>query len=292
VAAVILGWNLREETEACARSLLGQGYPRLKLVIVDNGSTDGSTAYLRERFPDGEVVELPTNLGIAAGYNAGLSKALAMGCDYAFVLNNDTLFAPTCLATLVDAAQRHPDAGVLMPKIVYESARSTIWSAGQRERAFPPGVVMIGLNRQDSAAYDVEGELDFAPSCALLVTRAALERVGLFDTGYFFYYDDADYCQRVRRAGCTIRYVPSAVVYHKVSLSTARSARPARWWYVMGRSAALYYHRYYRPVAPALALYAGWFVARETVKGNARFVPLFLRGLYHALLGRPMALPS
>jgi GT2 family glycosyltransferase len=179
-----------------------------------------------------------------------------------------------------------------MPKIVYETDRDRIWSAGARRRAFPPGVVFVGLGQPDGPAYAAERDVEYAPSCALLIPRATLGSVGLFDPGYFFYYDDWDYCERVRLAGQTVRYVPSAVVYHKVSLSTARSARPARWWYVMGRSAVLYYRRYYRPFAPSLALYAGWFVARETVKGNARYLPLFLRGVLHALTGRPMLAPE
>jgi hypothetical protein len=283
----VLGWNLKEETAACCQSLLEQGYPNLRLVVVDNGSTDGSPEYLRGLFPQADILELGTNRGIAAGYNAGLERALAIGADYAFVLNNDTLFAPGCLATLVRTAERSTRTGIVMPKIVYESERTRIWSAGQRRRRIPPGVVMIGLNKQDGPEYSVERELEFAPSCALLISRAALERVGLFDTGYFFYYDDADYCERTRRGGYEIRYAPDAVVYHKVSLSTARSSHPARWWYVMGRSAVLYYRRYY--AAPALAAFALWFLARETIQGNARFLPLFVRGIVHALVGRPMA---
>jgi GT2 family glycosyltransferase len=179
-----------------------------------------------------------------------------------------------------------------MPKIVYESDRARIWSAGARRRRFPPGNVFIGLGQPDGPPFDRERDVDYAPSCALLIRRSTLQQVGLFDPGYFFYYDDWDYCERVRLAGQTVRYVPSAVVYHKVSLSTTRSPRPAGWWYVMGRSAVLYYRRYYRPVGPSLALYAGWFVAREAVKGNARYVPLFVRGLYHALAGRPTLTPE
>jgi GT2 family glycosyltransferase len=292
VAAVVLGWNLRDETEACGRSLLEQGYDGLRLLFVDNGSTDGSPAFLRSRFPDAEVIELGENRGIAAGYNAGLERALAIGADYALILNNDTLFAPGMLSALVAAADAHPEAGVLMPKILYEADRGRIWSAGARRRVFPPGNVFIGLGRPDGPAFDQEREVEYAPSCALLIRRATLEQVGLFDPGYFFYYDDWDYCERVRLAGQTIRYVPGSAVYHKVSLSTARSSKPARWWYVMGRSAVLYYRRYYRPMAPSLALYAGWFVAREAASGNARYLPLFLRGLAHALTGRPMLAPD
>jgi len=292
VAAVVLGWNLKEETLACGQSLRALGYAGLRLVFVDNGSTDGSAALLRDRFPEAEVVELGRNVGIAAGYNAGLERALALGCDFGLILNNDTLFAPGLLDRLVEAAARHPEAGVLMPKIVYESDRDRIWSAGARRRAFPPGVVFVGLGRPDGPPFDVERDVEYAPSCALLIRRATLERVGLFDPGYFFYYDDWDYCERVRRAGQTIRYVPAATVYHKVSLSTARSSKPARWWYVMGRSAVLYYRRYYRPFLPSLALYAGWFLARELVKGNAGYLPLFGRGLLHALSGRPMPAPE
>jgi GT2 family glycosyltransferase len=292
VAAIVLGWNLKEETVACGQSLLALDYPALDLIFVDNGSTDGSAALLRARFPEAEVVELGRNVGIAAGYNAGLERALARGADFGLILNNDTLFAPGMLDALVEAAGRHPEAGVLMPKIVYESDRGRIWSAGARRRAFPPGVVFVGLGQADGPGFDQERDVDYAPSCALLIRRQTLGRVGLFDPGYFFYYDDWDYCERVRLAGETIRYVPGALVYHKVSLSTARSSRPARWWYVMGRSAVLYYRRYYRPPAPSLALYAGWFVARESVKGNARYVPLFLRGLGDALAGRPMVAPE
>lgn len=286
IAAVVLGWNLADETIACGESLLAQGRSDLHLIFVDNGSTDGSPARLRDRFPNADVIELGSNRGIAAGYNAGLERALELPADFAFVLNNDTLFAPGCLDELTAAAARYPESGVLVPKIPYESERGRIWSAGARRRRFPPGVVFVGLNKPDGPPYASEREIDFAPSCALLIRREVLAAVGLFDPGYFFYFDDWDYCERVRRAGYAIRYVPNAVVWHKVSLSTARSARPARWWYVMGRSAVLYYQRYYN--LAALLLYAGWFGARETAQGNGRLVPLFLRGLMDALLGRPM----
>src|SRR5215467_1114173 len=112
VAAVVLAWNLRDETAACGESLRAQGYERLRLLFVDNGSTDGSPAFLRERFPDATVLALPENVGIASGYNAGLERALAENADYALVLNNDTLFAPGMLRALVEAAERHPEAGV------------------------------------------------------------------------------------------------------------------------------------------------------------------------------------
>lgn len=288
VAAIVLGWNLREETAACGDSLLAQNYPALRLIFVDNGSTDESPRFLRERFPEAEVIEMGANVGIAAGYNAGLERAREVGADFGFILNNDTLFAPGTIDALVDAAMRHPEAGMLMPKIVYEGQRDRIWSVGARRRPFPPGVVMIGLGKLDDSSYAAERDVDYAPSCALLIRRAALETVGLFDPAYFFYYDDWDYSERVRRAGYSIRYAPDAVVFHKVSLSTARSVRPARWWYVMGRSAVLFYRRYYRPALPALFLYAGWFVARETIKRNGRLVPLFIRGMRDALLNRPM----
>jgi GT2 family glycosyltransferase len=286
IAAVILGWNLADETIACGKSLLAQGRSDLHLIFVDNGSTDGSGERLRERFPGADVLELGTNRGIAAGDTAGLERAIDLQADFAFVLNNDTLFAPGCLDALVAAAERHSEAGVFVPKIPYESERGRIWSAGARRRLFPPGVVFMGLNKPDGPPYATEREIDYAPSCALLIRREVLAAVGLFDPGYFFYFDDWDYCERVRQAGYAIRYVPDAVVWHKVSLSTARSARPARWWYVMGRSAVLYYQRYHG--ALALLLYAAWFGMRETVQGNGKLVPLFLRGLLDALLGRPM----
>lgn len=292
IGAIVLGWNLREESLACLASLKAQGYPALELIYVDNGSTDGAPELVRERFPEAEVVELGANVGIAAGYNAGLARAVARGVDDALVLNNDTLFAPGCLRALAEAADAQPEAGVLMPKIVYESERDRIWSIGARRRRFPPGIVMVGLNRRDGDEFSQDREIESAPSCALLIGAETLRRVGYFDPGYFFYFDDADYCARVRRAGLRIRYVANAVVWHKVSLSTARSVRPARWWYIMGRSAALFYRRYYRPTGLALGAYAGWFALRETLHGHARFVPLFVRGVVDGVVDRPYQAPG
>ncbi|TAK22399.1 MAG: glycosyltransferase family 2 protein [Chloroflexota bacterium] len=292
VAAIVLGWNLADISIACIESLESQTHGPLDVIYVDNGSTDGAPATVGERFPNARIVALSENVGIAAGYNAGLRIAIAGDADAALILNNDTVLAPDAIAELVAAARRQSSAGVLMPKILHERARTRIWSAGARRRSFPPGVVFLGLGQADGPAWNVERDIEFAPSCALLITREALRRVGVFDPDYFFYYDDWDYCERARRAGFTIRYVPGAVVWHKVSLSTARSSQPARWWYVMGRSAVIYYRRYYRPFPPYVALYAAWFVAREALKGNARFLGLYLRGLWDGLTGRSARLPA
>lgn len=286
VGAVILGWNLCQETVACAESLLEQGYARLRLIFVDNGSTDGSPRILRERFPEAEIIALSENQGIAVGYNRGLERALALGLDFAFILNNDTLFAFGALRELVDAAAGHPEAGVLMPKILYEADRSRIWSVGARRRLLPPSVVHVGLNQPDGPAYAEPRNIEYAPSCALLLRRRTLESTGLFDPEYFFYFDDWDYSDRVRASGDTIRYVPSAVVYHKVSMSTARSSRPARWWFVMGRSAVRYYRLHFPPWRLTLPAYVGWFALRELIQGNGRFLPLFAAGLRAGLVSR------
>jgi len=288
VAAIVLGWNLVEESRACLASLEAQGYEGLQFIYVDNGSTDGAPARIAEEFPNAAVIALPRNEGIAGGYNAGLERVRALDAEYAFILNNDTIVAPGALAALVAAARDNPRAGLLMPKIPFEGDRGRIWSAGQRRRGFPPGVAMIGLRQIDGPAYAEQRDLEYAPSCALLISRACLETVvPAFDPRYFFYYSDTEYCERVRRAGLTIRYVPEAVVYHKVSLSTTRSAHPAPWYYEMGRSTARYYTHYMPPVLLTLGSFGLWFLARETIQGNARRLPLFLRGIRDEMIGRP-----
>src|SRR5207249_4614225 len=97
VYVVVLNWNLKEMTAACVASLLASDYPRSKVMVVDNGSTDGSRDYLIDRFPGLEVIETGRNLGYAAGNNLGIRNALAAGADLVLLLNNDTVVEPSTL---------------------------------------------------------------------------------------------------------------------------------------------------------------------------------------------------
>jgi hypothetical protein len=252
---------------------------------VDNGSTDGSRQAIRAAFPAVEMIANEDNLGFARGSNMGIEHALQQGADYVLLLNNDTLADARLLSELVAVGESDPQIGMLVPKIYYHGGKrcpepaegGRLWSAGARWRRFPPRVTIIGFGQKDGAAYSVQREVDFATGCAMLVKREVFERVGLFDPAFFMYHEDYDFSARVRRGGYRIVYVPQAVVWHKVSASTGEES-PLKWYY-LGKYIAPFYFKHCRLPRLSLALFALWVLARETVKGNARHLGAYVRGL-------------
>jgi len=218
VSAIVVNWNGREHLEVCLGSLLAQRGVRVEIVLVDNGSTDGSLEFVRERFGDRvRLLAQPENIGYGAALNRGV--AVARG-RHLLVLNNDTEVDERCLAVLVDAANRHPAAGSFAPKILSFDDRQVIDNVGHLLYA-------DGLSRgrgrleRDHGQYDQEEDILLGSGCAMLLRRDMLAAVGTFDEDLFAYCEDTDLGLRARLAGWSCMSVPKAVVYHKYSASTA-----------------------------------------------------------------------
>lgn len=289
VYAVILTYNHVEDTLECLQSLGAQTYKNMRGLVVDNGSKDNTPALVREQFPHVQVVETGQNLGVPWGYNIGFSIALEAGATYVLMLNNDTILAPDLLENLVKASELDGAVGVAMPKVLYYDEPNIIWAAGGRWRLFPPAIVILGEGK-DERKHMVESQsLEFALSCGLLIHRQAFVKAGLFDPGYFFYFDDWDFSERVRANGLKILYVPMAKMWHKVSRTTRQSGNQAFFYQVWGESAARFYRRHGRPVSVMLPLHLGYIMAREVIKGNGRMLKYFWAGVRSGLtkpLGR------
>jgi len=220
VAVVVLNWNGLVDTLACLESLVRLDYPAYDVVVVDNGSTDGSATAIRERFPEVAVIENGENLGFTGGNNVGLRHALDQGADYALLLNNDTEVAHDFLRVLVDAAEVEPSIGMVGPTIYYHEQPDVIWSAGGTIDWRRGETHMVGLNEPERGQFGQSPRaVDFITGCALLVKRSALQRAGLLDDRFFAYYEEAEWCVRTRRAGFRILHVPLARMWHKISPS-------------------------------------------------------------------------
>lgn len=218
VTIVILNWNGLSDTLACLESLQRLDYPDYEIVVVDNGSTDGSVPVIRERFPVVTMLENAENWGYAGGNNVGLRHAMAQGADYALLLNNDTVVDPAFLGILVNAAEAEPAVGIAGPTIYYYEQPDIIWSAGGAIDWRRGSTRMVGLDERDEGQFGAEPRpVDFVTGCAMLVRRAVLERVGLLDERFFAYYEETEWCVRVRRAGYKIVHVPLARIWHKIS---------------------------------------------------------------------------
>jgi GT2 family glycosyltransferase len=276
VSLVVLNWNGYDDTHECLESLRRLAYPRYRVIVVDNASSDDSPARIAAAHPEAEVVRCPRNLGIAGGYNAGIRAALAGGADYVVPMNNDLECDPLFVTRMVATQRAWPRCGVVMPKIYYYEARDQVWSAGAFARLMPSYIVMRDSKRLPERAFARDEEIDFAPSCCLLLSRELAERVA-FDEGYFFYFDDWDFCKEAHRAGFRIVYAAEALLWHKVSRSTKNSPKALRWWKVFGLSCVRYHRKHHDE--GLMWRYVAWVLLRETLKGNGRSMPTFLEGV-------------
>lgn len=241
VFVITLNWNRRDDTLACLESLCCLAYPNARVLVVDNGSTDGSPQAIARQFLQVEQIVNPQNLGFAGGFNVGLRHALAAGADFAFILNNDTIAAPNILELLVAAASAN-DVGIVAPSIFYASDPARVWSTGGGRNRLT--LEMTGDHGRRAPITEIT-EREFLSGCAMCIKRSALERVGLFDEEFFMYYEDSDYCLRTRRAGFQLLVVPQARIWHKVATSSDGSDAPAeRYW--MGRSSVRFFRKHAR----------------------------------------------
>lgn len=232
VAAVILGWNGREDTLACLRSLQRATYTELSVVVVDNGSTDGGPEAVAIEFPDVRLLRLGENRGFAGGVNAGMDIALDAGADAVLLLNNDATVERGFLEPLVDAACGD-GVGAACAQIL-DSATGRIWYAGA---TYDPRRGHQGRHTgygdpplpPETAPYETQR----ACGGAMLIARAALEKVGRLDETLFAYAEDVDWSLRARAAGLRIMVVPASVVHHRVSASTGGAASPDSLYYAL-----------------------------------------------------------
>lgn len=214
VAAVVVNWRRPVATRACLAALAAVGPPDCAPIVVENGSRDFTDADIA-RYPGGQRIVSPHNLGFAAGANLGMRAALAAGADWVWFVNDDALPDPGSLATLLAAAARPPYPQVLGPKVVQATRPDRLDSAGIALDLARGTLRLIGHDEVDRGQYDVVAVEPLAVAgCALLASRQACERLGGFDEAYFAYCEDIDLCLRARQAELPVALVPSARVRH------------------------------------------------------------------------------
>ncbi|MBP1750101.1 MAG: hypothetical protein H6Q52_2640 [Deltaproteobacteria bacterium] len=219
VSVVLLNYNGIEFVEACIRSVLEQDYPDIEIIVVDNGSRDGSNDMIRERYHQVKLVETGQNLGYSAGNNLGIR--LARG-EYVVILNNDTELEMTCISAMKRAIQKHPRYGACASKICLLSDKGLLDAAGIV--VYPDGL-SIGRGRLESAdLYNREEEVFFASGCCSMYRKEMLDDIRLgndyFDEDFFIYGDDTDLGWRARLRGWRCIYTPGARLYHAHSAAS------------------------------------------------------------------------
>lgn len=228
---IVVVYNSYADSADCLASLRGVTYTNLHVVLVDNGSTDGSGQRLREEFPEVMYVRLEANLGFAGGCNFGIRQALKAGAVYICLLNNDTLVEPGFIEPLVERASVAPTAGVIGGKIFYAEPPGRIWFAGgciDRHRGF---TTHRGQDLPDSPVFNRPGPVDYITGCLFFVRAELFRKLGLFDERLFMYAEELDFCLRARCAGYSCFYEPRSVIRHRVSRSLGRAYQPLFYYY-------------------------------------------------------------
>ena len=231
IQVLVLNWNGREDTLQCLHSLTPLLSDSTRVLVVDNGSTDGSVNAIRQAFPTVEYIETGQNLGYAGGNNVGIRHALERGVDYVLVLNNDTIVNPAFLAPLVERAQADPKTAVLGSYIYYLDRPETLNFAGARWNDERAGIEWPGQDEPADTVPQTVSETAYVCGAAMLIRASALREIGLFDERFFLVYEEADWCFRARRAGYRCLMVPQSRIFHKVGAAFGSEQSPLRAYF-------------------------------------------------------------
>lgn len=218
----IITVNFRQAAITCAMldTLRAASYPRMEVLVADNGQVADESARFSRHYPGVKVVATAQNLGFAGGNNLALAEAQG---DYILLLNNDTLVPPYFLQPMVQAMEDAPRVGIVSPKIYYHDAPGVLQFAGTARldlatfRANDPA-----KGSRDTGQWDDIRDIDFAHGACMLIRRALIADIGPMREDYFLYYEEIDYCLRARAAGWQIRLVPDSHIVHLESSTTGK----------------------------------------------------------------------
>lgn len=233
VDIIILNFNQESDTAECILSLKRMNYKNYRIILVDNGSTDGSGGRLKERFKYIEFLKSGENIGFAGGANIGIKRSLESGlANYILLLNNDTVVGEELLDSLLEVAEMDNEIGVIgavnfyysWPDKVHMAGHRFLWWLGIQGKVFD-----VGSNFK---------EVQSVSACCMLIKRKVVEKAGLLDERFFVYYEDSDFCLRARRAGFKVGVARDAKVWHKIN-RTLGTGTP-REYYIYTRNQPLF----------------------------------------------------
>lgn len=261
---VIPTYNRVNDLLECLESLAGAQIPPAQIIVVDNHSEDDTLIKVQEKFPLVKLIALDDNYGATGASNIGFTEALNKGAAYVLRLDSDTIVAPDFLPPLLNAAEKSPDIGVLSPKMYYFDPDDEIWFAGADAHPWHFGTINDHRHEKDNPVNNQFREMDYAWGAAMLIKRQVLEQTQGFDTSFFIYYEEVDFCIRVKTLGYKLVLVPESHIWHKVG-SASHTALSAYHW---NRSKMLLYRKHARNPFHRFSLILFAF-------GYALFSPLF-----------------
>ena len=283
VISVILNTNRRADTLECLASLQHNTYTNQRALVLDNHSRDGSVDAIRAAFPNAQVIELAENRGYAGNNNVGIEIAMAQNADWIFVLNEDTILDPDCLARLVALGESDSQIGMVGPLVYHHDEPTVIQSAGGfMNRDWEAG--HLGKDENDQGQFNAPRAVEWITGCSILVRRAVIDQVGALDDRFFIYFEETEWCVRARTRGWRLMIEPRAKVWHK-GVQRNYKPKPAFTYYsARNRFLMLAKHR-----APIRAWLVAWTqtlrtLASWTLKPKWRHLREHRDALWHCTL--------
>lgn len=265
VSIITVNYNGLIYTQDFLKSLQLVTYPNLEIFVVDNASSE-SIAPLKAAFSSVIFIESKENLGFAGGNNLAIQQAKG---DYFFLLNNDTEVAPDFLEPLVNLMESNPRIGICSSKLVYYSNPTLLQFAGSRGiNPYTGRGFAIGHKEQDCAAFDGSYQTELAHGAAMLISKSVVAKIGLMAELFFLYYEETDFCERVKRAGFEIWYCGASKVLHKESMSVGKDS-PMKTYYLT-RNRIIFTRRNTRGLQKVAALL--FFYLISFPKGIIKFI--------------------
>lgn len=235
IFVVIVNYNGISDTKDCLKSLkkLQITNYKLQIIVVDNGSQKDDVAHLK-REKHIHLIVNKENTGFTGGNNAGIKYSLENGADYILLLNNDTIVKEDLVEKFLEASKKYPKAGIFSPKIYfypgYEFYKDKYSKAEEGKVIWYAGGILdwnnvygsnYGVDDTDIGQYEKVYEPDFATGACMFIRAEVFKKIGLLNEQYFLYMEDVEFSQRAKRAGFKILQIPVAIVWHKVSRSSA-----------------------------------------------------------------------
>jgi len=211
VSIIIINMNGKSYLEICLPSLIEETYTNKEVIIVDNGSVDGSVEFIKENYPKIVVIENKYNTGFAEANNQGYKKAHG---KYLFLLNNDTKIPKILFKPLVDFMEADSRVGATQPRVLRQDDPEKLDSVGSffTKTGF---LYHFGFGHKDTKKLRRVIPLFSAKGCALMLRKSLIDKIGLFDNDYFAYFEETDLCWRIWLAGFKIFYIPDSYILHK-----------------------------------------------------------------------------
>lgn len=263
VSIITVNYNGAAVTCDMLESLRFVTWPNVEVIVVDNASVENCDV-IKEKYPEVKLIKSKSNLGFAGGNNLGIKEATG---DYILMLNNDTIVSQGFIEPMLNTFAKHPDAGIVSPKIVFYYSENLVQYAGTNKiSTLTCRGETVGYMKKNDGSFDYEAKTDLSHGACMMISREALDKVGLLDETYFMFYEEYDYCERIKKGGLKIYYNGFSSILHKQSVTVGKQS-PLKAYY-MSRNRIYFSRKNFSGVNKVISILYTSFIAlpKNTIK--------------------------